>query len=80
MATEKQANLAREKHADYLDKLGAHTVAVNEITQNKKKTFAVVAYAEKVPDNAPDHLEIEQGNKTMNVPLVLNVAKKFKLE
>ena len=80
MATEKEANMAREKHLGYLDKMGAHAITVNEITQSGKKTFAVVAYAEKQPDNVPDHLEIAVGNKTLNVPLVVTVASKFKLE
>jgi len=80
MATEKQANEARQKHAAYLDKIGAHAVIVNEITQNGKKTFAVIACMEKAARNIPDHLEIKQGNNTLGVPLVVNVVKKFKLQ
>ncbi len=80
MATEKQANLAREKHSGYLDKMGAHAISVNEIIQKGKKTFAVVAYAEKQPENVPDHLEIVVGNKTLKVPMRVKVAEKFKLE
>lgn len=80
MATEAQANIARKKHSDYLDKLGAHAIAVNEITHKGKKTFAVVAYAEKQPDNVPDHLEVKVGIKTFKVPLVVNIAEKFKLQ
>ena len=48
MATEKQANLAREKHLNFLGDIGAHAIAVDQIMQNGKKTFAVIAYTEKI--------------------------------
>ena len=36
--------------------------------------------AEKKPENAPENLEITSGNKTLQVPLVINVAEKLKPE
>ncbi len=79
MATEKQAQLAKNKHLDFLDKMGAHSVLVDKINIDGKNTFAVLAYTDKKLKNAPLHLQIESGKKILNVPLVVSVEEKFKI-
>ena len=80
MITEKQAHLARLKYYDYLTKLGAHSIMVDEIKEKGKRTFAVIALVLKKPSKAPDYLNLEKNNKIIKVPLVFNVAKRFKPE
>jgi len=78
MASEKQAQLAKEIHLDFLDKLGAHSVLVDKIDVDGKKTFAVIAYTDKkLKKTPPQHLEIEDGTRKLNVPVVFTVEEKF---
>lgn len=79
MATEKQAQMAKNKHLDFLDKLGAHSVLVDKVNIDGKITFAVLAYTDKKIKNVPLQLQIESGKKTLNVPLVISVEEKFKI-
>jgi hypothetical protein len=80
MATEKSANLAREEHSDFLVGLGAHAISVEQIEEDGKKTFAVTAFVEKKTKALPDELEVKTGNKTVKVPLLVQVQEKFKPE
>ena len=80
MANEKEANLAREQHADFLRDLGAHGITIDEMKQRGEQTFAVVALFDHAPEQIPDTLEIKRGKKVMTVPLVARFAKKFKAE
>jgi len=80
MATEEQANKARDKHSDLLRNLGAHSIGVDEINHKGKKTFAVVAYMEQKPDNFPSELEIANGKDNFNVPLIAKISETFKPE
>lgn len=80
MATEKQANIARNTHKDLLDTLGAHSIGVGTVTKKGKKTFAVVAYTDSKDAKMPEHLEITDKGKSLKVPLVVQVEGKFKLE
>jgi hypothetical protein len=80
MATEKSANLAREEHSDYLVGLGAHAISVDQIEEDGKKAFAVTAFVEKKTKDLPDELEVKAGNKTIKVPLLVQVQEKFKPE
>ena len=80
MATEREANLAREEHSDSLRKLGAHAIAVDEVKRKGAETFGVIAYFEKKPKDAPKTLEVKSGKEMLKVPLVVRVAKKFKPE
>jgi hypothetical protein len=80
MATEREANLAREEHSDFLRKLGAHAIAVDEVKRKGAGTFAVIASFEKKPKEAPKTLEVRKGNRTLKVPLVVRVEEKYKLE
>jgi hypothetical protein len=78
MASENQANLAREKHSDFLQNLGAHSIGVDEIEKGGKKSFVVVAYTQENPDKFPNELEIKSGNSTLKVPLIAKLAEPFK--
>ena len=80
MANEKEANLAREEHADFLRDLGAHGITIDEVEQSGKQTFAVVAMFDRKPKEIPDSLQLRRGKKIMQVPLVARVAEKFKPE
>jgi hypothetical protein len=80
MASEKEADLAREQHSDYLRNLGAHGVTVDEIKRKGEKSFAVVALFDVEPEQMPDALEVRRGNKTLTVPLVARVMEKFRPE
>jgi hypothetical protein len=80
MASEKEADLAREQHSDFLLDLGAHGITVDEVKRKGEKSFAVVAFFEQPPDEVPDTLTIQSGKKTLEVPLVARVTEKFKAE
>lgn len=80
MANEKEANLAREQHADFLHQLGAHGVTIDELNTGGEKTFAVIALFDQKPDEMPETLEVKRGKKTLTVPLVARIAEKFKAE
>ncbi|MGH9873644.1 MAG: hypothetical protein ACRD9S_14440 [Pyrinomonadaceae bacterium] len=80
MASEKEADLAREQHSDFLFDLGAHGITVNEVKHKGEKSFAVVAFFEEKPEEVPDTLKVQSGKKTLEVPLVARVVEKFKAE
>ena len=80
MANEKEANLARDQHADFLHKLGAHGITIDEMKKSGEKTFAVIALFEQQPEEIPATLEVKRGKKVMTVPLVARVEEKFKAE
>ena len=80
MATEKEANLAREQHSKTLLQLGAHSIGVDEFDDAGQKTFGVVAFMHKKPDNLPTHLSVKSGNQTFTVPLIAKVITEFKPE
>lgn len=80
MATEREANLAREQHSDSLRDMGAHAMIVDEVKRGGESTYAVVALFEKKPANAPKVLEVVKGNSKVKVPLVVRAAKKFELD
>jgi hypothetical protein len=78
MASEKEADLAREQHSDFLFNLGAHGITIDEVKRKGEKSFAVVALFEEKPDEFPDTLKVQHGKKTLEVPVVARVAEKFK--
>lgn len=81
MASEREANLARELRSEFLRELGAHAIGVDEVRRGGEKTFAVVAYFEEKPaEPLPKTLEVKSGNRTFEVPLVLKVEEKFRPE
>ena len=80
MASEKEAQLARDKHSALLRELGAHAIAVDEIRRKGEKTFGVIAFFEKKPEGVPAILEVKRGNRTLQVPLVARAMEKFRAE
>ncbi len=80
MATEKEANLARDQHADNLAGLGAHSIGVDEFVHEGKKTFGVVAYVDGDAKGFPGHLSVKHGKKETLVPLRTKSASPFKPE
>ena len=78
MASEKEADLAREQHSDFLFNLGAHGITIDEVKSKGEKSFAVVALFEEKPDEFPDTLKVQHGKKTLEVPVVARVTEKFK--
>lgn len=80
MASEKEANLAREQCSDFLRDRGAHAIAVDEIKRKGEKTFAVIAFFEKKPEDVPGVLEVKRGKAAVQVPLVARVMEKFRPE
>ena len=80
MASEMEANAARDQHSEFLRRLGSHAIAVDEVSVKGEKTFAVVAHFAEKPPNVPRSLEIRSGTRTLEVPLVARVTKKFRAE
>jgi hypothetical protein len=81
MATEKEANKAREKHSDFLRKLGAHAILVDKIKRGKENTFGVIAFCEEKPSEPlPDELEIESGGEKKKIPFAVRVTPMATLE
>lgn len=80
MASQKEANLAREQYSDSLRDMGAHAIAVDEVKHDNSSTFAVIASFEAHPGETPDTLDVKSGRKRVKVPLVVRVAEKFKPE
>lgn len=81
MSSEREADLARERHSDFLRELGAHAVGVDEVRRGGEKTFAVIAYFEERPaESLPKTLEVKSGGRTFEVPLALKVEEKFRPE
>lgn len=80
MATEKQANKARDEHAELLYSLGVHSIGVDEIGKKGSKNFAVVAFIDKMVKSLPKELTVHAGSKKVNVPLLTQVKEKFKPE
>lgn len=80
MASEREANLAREQYSAFLRGLGAHAIMVDQVKGKGDKTFSVIALFQKKPDRVPATLEVKSGKRTVQVPLVARVAPKFKLE
>lgn len=80
MASEKEADLAREQHSDFLADLGAHGITIDEVKRKGEKSFAVVALFEEKPEEFPETLTVQSGKKTLEVPVVVRVQEKFRPE
>jgi hypothetical protein len=80
MANEKEADLAREQHSDFLSELGAHGITIDEVKRKGEKSFAVVALFEEKPEEFPETLTVQSGKKTLEVPVIARVMEKFKAE
>jgi hypothetical protein len=76
MASEKEANLGRSQHSEFLRKLGAHSIGVNEIKGKGQSGFAVTAFFSKQPTKPiPRTLKVKSGKRTVEVPLLVQVMK-----
>lgn len=82
MATEKEANKAREQHSDLLQSLGVHSIGVDLVGKKSAGKFAVIAYVDKQKHTKelPSELTILSGKKEIKVPVVPHVADQFKPE
>lgn len=80
MASEKEAHLAREKHSEYLRKLGAHAIAVDQVDDKADDGYGVIAMFEKNPPDVPKSLDVTVGKKQVSVPLKVQKAERFKPE
>lgn len=80
MATERHANLARQRHSAYLRSLGAHAIAVDEVRRKGRRTYGVIALFDKPPRAVPRTLAIKNARRTVTVPLVARKAQRFKLD
>lgn len=77
LASEKEANLARQQHSDCLRQLGAHSIGVDKIKGKGATGFAVIAFFERKPSKAvPQTLETKSGQRTLGVPLIVELMKK----
>ena len=79
MATELEAKKARDLHFDLLTKSGAHALAIDAIKGPKKKSFAIIAFTEG-KNELPENVEITIGEKTTNVPIIIEQSTRFKPE
>jgi len=78
MATLKQAEAARDAHAERLRKMGAHAIEVRQVIRQGKKTFVVVAlFAKKPKPSVPSSLEVGDPQKQIDVELVREIAPEF---
>jgi hypothetical protein len=76
MASEKEANLARAQHSDYLRQLGAHSIGVDECKHQGESGFAVIAFFDKKPyKKVPQTLKVKSGRQTVVVPLEVEIMK-----
>ena len=80
MATEKEADRAREEHAGSLHRLGAHGISVEPISGKGREAFAVVAFFDQKPKNVPKTLRIALRKKSLEVPLLVRVVERFRPE
>ncbi len=79
MATQKQADMARQKHLKLLASKGVHSIGVSVIKKGTKN-YGVIAMTEKKIEDLPKELTIKSGTKKIIVPLVQELSKKFKAE
>jgi hypothetical protein len=82
MKTEKQAELARDQHAEFLRKKGAHAISVEKVTIAGHKQFAVVAMFDDKSKAAglPSNLGVKTDKGESEVPLVIQEQEPFQLE
>ena len=77
LASEKEANLARQQHSDLITRLGAHSIGVEKLTGTGATGFAVIAFFERQPSKTvPQTLEIKSNQKTTSVPLRVKIMKR----
>jgi hypothetical protein len=78
MASEKQANKARELHSDFLVKRGAHAIGVADGQAYGKQGFVVVAHVDPATKaKIPDKLKGELDGKPFEVDVVTKKSEPF---
>jgi hypothetical protein len=81
MATEKQANRARELHSDLLAQWGAHAIGVINGSRYGKRGFVLVAYVEQERNHRiPDKLKCNVGKDSFEVAVVTKPMERFSVE
>ncbi len=81
MSKEKQAELARKKHSEFLRRQGAHAISVEEVPINGHKQFAVVAMFEDGPKTKlPSSLKVKTRGGQVRVPLLARKEERFQLQ
>jgi hypothetical protein len=80
-ATERQANDARNQHADELVAKGAHAIGVEPGDKHGCSGFVVVAYVNKsFKGRLPDNLSLTKSRSGKSVPLIVRKEESFKPE
>jgi hypothetical protein len=78
MASEKQANKARELYSDLLVKLGAHAIGVVDGQPYGKSGFVIVVYvATHTRPKIPNKLKGDLDGKPFEVDVVTEVTEPF---
>jgi len=81
VATEKEANEAREAHSKFLRESGAHAILVDKVKRTTgEDAYGVIAFYQELPDDLPDALEIDIRGKKSKVPLKAKVTPMATLE
>lgn len=81
MATEEEANHARELHSDLLAKRGAHAVGVAEGRDYGKPGFVLVAYVDPRGDHdIPKSIETKRAGKSFQIDVVTKPSEPFQQE
>lgn len=81
MATERQANKARDLHADFLVRHGAHAISVEPGDAHGKSGFVVVAHVAAAGKHSiPRTLSGKLAGKTFEVPVIARETEKFRPE
>jgi hypothetical protein len=81
MATEKQANAARDAVSDKLFALGAHAVGVDLVPKGRADAFGVIAYVTKDHTIAlPKSVAVRSGKLIVDVPIFTKRSEPFQPE
>ena len=81
VATQKEADKAREAHSKFLRESGAHAILVDKVKRTlSEDAYGVIAFYQKLPDDLPDALEIDVRGKKTRVPLKAKVTPMATLE
>ena len=80
MATEKEANKAREQYYHLFESMGIHSVGVDEAGKKGSGLFCLVVFVEKPNKKIPAEVMIMSGRKKIMVPVRVELSRKFKAE
>jgi hypothetical protein len=77
VATEDEANKARDRYSDKLVKAGAHAIGIDK----RKSGYVVVAHVAPDEQHAvPEKLSLKVGKNTVEVPVVTKRTERFQPE